>query len=76
MSSYTKQERSALLASRNNGKTVFQALASAELNTHSDNADVHMTGLKASLTTAKKHSSASLLRRNLKGPLMRELRDI
>ncbi|MRS90536.1 hypothetical protein GJV04_10920 [Enterobacteriaceae bacterium RIT714] len=76
MSYYIKQQRNSLIVSKNSEKTVFQALASAELNTHSDNADVHMTGRKTSLTTAKKHSSASLLRRKLKGPLMRELRDI
>lgn len=76
MSYYTKQERSALLASRNGGKTVFQALASAELNTHSPNPEAYMHDLKASLIKGKKHSSATLLRKKLEGHLVRELREI
>jgi len=76
MSSYTKQERCALLASRNGGKTVFQALASAELNAHSANPEAQLHDLKASLVKGKKHSSATLLRRKLEGHLVREWREI
>lgn len=76
MSYYTKHERNALLVPNNGEKKLFQALASAELETHSINAEEHLRGLKASLTTGKKHSSATLLRRKLKGHLVRELHEI
>lgn len=76
MSYYNKHERSALLAPINGEKKVLQALVSAELKTHSINAEAHLRVLKANLTDGKKHSSATLLRRKLKGHLVRELHEI
>jgi hypothetical protein len=76
MSYYKKHERSALLAPINSEKKVLQELVSAELKNHSINAEVDLLGLKASLATGKKHSSATLLRRKLKTHLVRELHEI
>ena len=76
MSSYNKHERSALPVPVNGEKKALEALVSAELRTNSVNAEAHFRGLKASLTTDKKHSSATLLRRKLKGHLVRELQEI
>ncbi|MEW5290020.1 hypothetical protein ABW286_12640 [Erwinia papayae] len=76
MSSYNKQQHSALLAPVNAEKKALEAFVSAELKMHSVNAEAHLHGLKASLKTGKKHSSATLLRRKLKGHLVRELHEI
>lgn len=76
MSSYNKQKRSAFLAPINGEKKVFKALVSAELKTRSMNAEAHLCDLKASLTISKSHSSATLLRKKLKGHLVRELQEI
>ncbi|MBN3134530.1 hypothetical protein E2566_17390 [Pectobacterium punjabense] len=76
MSYYNNRERYMLLPLINGEKKVLQALVSAELQTHSINAEAHLHGLKASLTDGKKHSSSTLLRRKLKGRLVRELHEI
>ncbi|QWA09927.1 hypothetical protein GTU79_21905 [Sodalis ligni] len=76
MSSYNKHNRSTLLTHANDEKKVMQALITAELNAHAINPEAHLNELKAGLATSKKHSSATLLRRKLKGGLVRELHEI
>ncbi|ECE2533741.1 hypothetical protein C5238_10875 [Salmonella enterica] len=76
MSYYNKHERTALLGSINGEKKVLQALVTAELKTHPANSEAYLRGLKAGLSAGKKHSSATLLRRKLKGSLVRELNEI
>ena len=65
MSYCNKHEHSALLAPGDREKRVFQALASAELNTHGISADAYIHDLKAELAVVKKRSSAALLRKKL-----------
>lgn len=76
MSSCNKHNRSALLVPSHDEKKVMQALITAELNTHAINAKAHLNDVKAGLTASKKHSSATLLRRKLKGGLVRESHEI
>lgn len=76
MSYYLKQQRGIPFTSGNGEKEVLKALACAELKNHSASKEVIVSDLKASLTTGKKHSSATLLRRKLKGHLVRELHEI
>lgn len=76
MSSYNKQKRFALAAPVNGEKKVLKALISSELNNPSVNAEAHFCDLKASLTVNKHHSSATLLRKKLKGHLVRDLQEI
>jgi hypothetical protein len=76
MSYYIKQQCPALSTSKNGEKILFQTFVFAQLTTHYVNADAHTSPAKASLTAAKKRSSATLLRQKLKGPLVRELRKI
>lgn len=76
MSYYKKHERSAHLPPVTGEKKVLRTLVSAELSTQTVDAEVHLQSIKAVLTAGKKHSSAALLRRKLKGHLVRELHDI
>ncbi|HGA3108449.1 TPA: hypothetical protein ACIR5Y_003932 [Enterobacter hormaechei] len=57
-------------------KDVFQALADAEINDHSSNSIAVSSEIKASLLKGKKLSSATLLRKKLRGGLKRELRKL
>jgi hypothetical protein len=54
----------------------MQALIAAELNTQAISAEAYLNDLKAGLAVSKKHSSATLLRRKLKGHLVREFHEI
>ncbi len=54
----------------------MQALITAELDTHAINAEAHLNEVKAGLIASKKHSSATLLHRKLKGGLVRESHEI
>ncbi|MCS3429838.1 hypothetical protein M2387_000367 [Klebsiella sp. BIGb0407] len=76
MSYCTRHKSNALLAANNSEKALFHTLVSAELETHSINAEAYIRDLKANFTTGKKLSSATLLRRKLKGRLVRELQEI
>jgi len=76
MTHYNKHDRFTLFAAVNGEKTVLQTLVSAELKNHSNGAEAYLRDLKASLTAGKKHSSATLLHRKLKGPSVRKLHEI
>lgn len=73
MSYYNKQQ---FLIPDNDEKKVMQALMAAELKNHSADTEACLKGLKEGLTTGKKHSSATLLRKKLKGHLIREFHEI
>lgn len=72
MSYCNKHQRSELLTPDNGQKKVLQALVSAELNTYMAGAEAYKRGLNANT----KHSSATLLRRKLKGHLVRKLQEV
>lgn len=76
MSFYHKHERPAVFAQMNGEKKVFKAFVSAELKPLPLNAEAQLCDLKSSLTVSKTHSSATLLRKKLKGHLVRELHEI
>ncbi|MEY0729094.1 hypothetical protein AB7254_17710 [Providencia rettgeri] len=69
----TKQECHVLFVSNSDEKKLFQTLAYNELKTHSTNAETHILTVKANLTGSKRHSSATLLRKKLKGRIERDL---
>lgn len=72
MSYCNKHEHSALLALGDREKRVFQALASAELQTHGISAEAYIHDLKVELAAVKKRSSATLLRKKLNASSGRE----
>ncbi|MBZ6388694.1 hypothetical protein [Pantoea piersonii] len=76
MSSYNKQERPVPATSVHYEKKVLKALVSTEMKNCPVDAEAHLCELKASLTATKKHSSATILRKKLKGHLVRELHEI
>ncbi len=76
MSYYNKRDCFASLTSLNGEKKVMQALITAESKTGIINPEARLKNLKTDLAVSKKHSSATLLRRKLKGRLVRELHEI
>jgi len=76
MSYYSKPKGDAHLARFDGGKSIFQALVSAELEMCSGNAQERIVEYKASLVQGSKKSSASLLRQNLKGCVVRERQEM
>ncbi len=76
MPCYKKPQRSALLTQNSGEKRAFQTLIASELMANPANLETRVEGLKANLISAKKRSSATLLRRKLKGHIVRELSEI
>jgi hypothetical protein len=76
MSYYNKPDRNALPVPLDGEKRVFVELVSAELKSSGMNAAEHLQSLKSGLRAGQKQSSATLLRRKLKGSLVRELQEI
>ncbi|EGT4410523.1 hypothetical protein E7W39_00790 [Cronobacter sakazakii] len=71
-----KQQRSALLTPNAGEKKAFQTLINSERIAHSANLETKVEVLKTNLMSAKKRSSATMLRRKLKGHIVRELNEI
>ncbi|WP_414165400.1 hypothetical protein ACMGGS_05965 [Superficieibacter sp. BNK-5] len=76
MSYYNKRDCFVSLSSLNGEKKAMQALITAEAKTRIINPEARLKNLKTDLMASKKHSSATLLRRKLKGRLVRELHEI
>lgn len=66
MSYCNKSARPVLLTPADRKQDLLQALVAAELKHHANDPEACFDALKTSLASAKKHSSASLLRRKLK----------
>lgn len=71
MSSCNNKRAAALSTSAGHEKKVLRALASSG---QAQNDLLRLNPVRSELSSAKKHSSATLLRRKLKGHLVRELK--
>lgn len=75
MPCYNRQQRSPLRDPTTDEKSAFQSLIASELKTKADFGS-RVEGLKANLNAAQKQSSATLLRKKLKGHIDREWNEI
>lgn len=76
MPCYNRQQRSPLRDPTTDEKSAFQSLIASELKTNSGDLGSRVEGLKANLNAAQKQSSATLLRKKLKGHIVREWSEI
>ncbi|CAM4498956.1 TPA: hypothetical protein L7578_004134 [Klebsiella pneumoniae subsp. pneumoniae] len=74
--SYYNKKQTLRLTSVSEEKKVMQELVRAELVGSISNTEAFEKGFKDGLNKAKKHSSATLLRRKLKTTLVREYQEI
>ncbi|EML0742079.1 TPA: hypothetical protein ACM2WN_005446 [Klebsiella pneumoniae] len=74
--SYYNKKQTLRLTSVSEEKKVMQELVRAKLVDSISNAEAFEKGFKDGLNKAKKHSSATLLRRKLKTTLVREYQEI